>query len=337
MPVAKFALFQAFVLLPFVFGQIFRGQLRHRASHLVRFNLIFLEPWVVFWSTWGLQLAADRAALPVAGFLMVGTGFVLGRWTTARSAENQAAAQHEGTSPALRAERADRRRAAYNISASLSNHGFTMGGFVCYLLYGEVGLGYSALFVFYFTPYLFLVMFPYARRAARSTPGEDRLNLLSFLRSWNHLPLYAAVAALALLFAGIERPAYDIQLEYILLPSVGLYYCTLGLSFDARSFGANLRDVAVLSVLKFLLTPALTFAVLLVFTQPWGLPVLSNEIAGVIAVMAFMPAAVYSVMTAVLFDLESAYASELFVGTTAVFLFLVLPLIFLCKDLLIFS
>lgn len=329
MHVTKFVLFQAFVLLPFLCGQIFRGQLRRRASQLVRFNLIFLEPWVVFWSTWGLSLAADRAALPVAGFLMVGAGFLLGRWSMSRPAAVT-------TAESAFTQHGRRRDAAYCISASLSNHGFTMGGFVCYLLFGEEGLGYSALFVFYFTPYLFLVIFPYARQAAHAVPDGDRLNLRTFLLSWNLLPLYAAVAALLLLFAGIERPAYNFQLEYILLPSVGLYYCTLGLSFEARSFGANLRDVAVLSVLKFLLTPALTFVVLLVFTQPWGWPVLSNEIAGVIAVMAFMPAAVYSVMTAVLFDLESTYASELFVGTTAVFLFLVLPLIFLCKDLLIF-
>ena len=59
---------------------------------------------------------------------------------------------------------------------------------------------------------------------------------------------------------------------------------------------------------------------------------LEGMVASVILLQAFMPAAIYTVVTAVLFELDAALASSLMVCNTIIFLLLILPLIFLLKS-----
>jgi len=79
---------------------------------------------------------------------------------------------------------------------------------------------------------------------------------------------------------------------------------------------------------RFLMIPALALILL-------GLIPLDADIETVILIEAFMPAAVYSVMASVLFDLDTKRASSLFVFNTIVFLGVVLPLMLLFKTALL--
>ena len=67
--------------------------------------------------------------------------------------------------------------------------------------------------------------------------------------------------------------------------------------------------------------PAAAF--LLLYRAP-----ISHDIKSVIQIQSFMPAAIYSVVTAVLFDLDARLASSLFVVNTLIFILLVLPVMF---------
>ncbi len=158
---ARFILFQAVIIIPFFLGSFLRNRIPDApmtARRLIGFNLIFLEPWVALWSIWGLVLNGDAIFLPLAGLLLVLAGFGLGYITL----------------PALRL--GEKGRATYLVSSSLANHGFTMGGFICYLFGGVKGLGLSAIFIIYFMPYIFAVIFPFSMikgrgSGARYTPG----------------------------------------------------------------------------------------------------------------------------------------------------------------------
>ncbi|MBN2298898.1 MAG: hypothetical protein JXM72_09900, partial [Deltaproteobacteria bacterium] len=79
-----------------------------------------------------------------------------------------------------------------------------------------------------------------------------------------------------------------------------------------------------LSVIKFLMVPAAAFLVLSIVNM-------ESNVEAVILIQSFMPAAIYSVVASVLFDLDTRLASNLFVLNSIAFLILVLPLLFIFR------
>lgn len=302
----RFLVFQSLVVLPFLLGagiRRIRGQswATGMTKRLVNVNLVAIEPVVALWSTWGLVLTAQLAVLPVAGLILVSAGFLLG----------MAAGKVLGLDT--------RRKAAFHVSSSLSNHGFTMGAFFCYLVLGERGLGLSSVFLAYFMPFVFLVIFPYAhRKSSRAAGGIPSAG--EFFLSLKNMPLYAVIGATVLLVLGIERPRVPFPLDAFIMLSMVLYYFALGLSFDPALRGAGAGEHAALFSIKFVAVPSLC-AVVLACVH------LDPAIETVILIQSFMPAAIYSVVAAVLFDLEAEFASTLFVVSTAAFIVLVLPVL----------
>ncbi len=307
--IGKFIIFQVMILVPFLAGPVVKRKFRNSSNlskGIINFNLIFIEPLIVFWSVWGLSLNKNLIILPLAGVLMVLSGMSAGViFNTVLKL-------------------ADKKRATFLISSSLANHGFTMGGFLCYLLFGEKGLALSLIFISYFMPLIFLFIFPYARgvgcREEEGITGFKKLK--PFLLNLQNMPFYALLMAIVLQLAGLARPAYKLSLDPLLLTSVGLYYFSLGTNFRSVDIKPALKENFALSVIKFLIVPLLVFVVL-----KW-LP-LETTAKQVIMLEAFMPVAIYSVISSILFDLDSSLASGMFVLNTLFFLFLVLPFIML--------
>ena len=304
-PVSQFFILQGFILVPFALGAWFRGRLLRPdlwSRRLIRLNLVTIEPVLGLWVIWGLGASLTTVGLlPVFGFGVVLVGLLLG-WIAQRAFGY---ATRES-------------RATFIISASLANHGFTLGGFVCYLLLGEAGLGLSAVFVLYFYAYIYLVVFPFAGRAGS---GGQPVRLLALFLSPNYLPFYAALVGAALLLAGVERPDWPLPLQEILYVALVFYYFSLGLTFRGPGLWSHRRAILLLSAIKFLAVPAIVALVLRLFP-------LAPIAARVVTIEATMPAAVYSVVTAVLFELDRDLAAALFVGTSVLFLVLVMPVIF---------
>ncbi len=300
----KFLIFQSLIIIPFIAGSIMRGSVKDPAAlskHILRANLTLIEPPIILWSIWGLAIRSDLAFLPVAGLMLVTAGFLLGG----------------ATLPLLTLRGTGKK--TYLISASLANHGFTMGGFICYLFLNETGLGLSSIFLIYFIPYTFIIIFTYARA------GQGGLTLASLkdiITDARNLPLLSSVTALALLATGVPRPDLPVPVDILIMMSILLYYLTLGLAFELKDVRALGIVHLVLGSIKFIILPAATFLVL-------RLVELDREVALVIQIQSFMPAAVYSVVTSVLFDLDGRLASSLFVVNTLVFMVLVFPLLFL--------
>lgn len=298
--ILKFILFQLLIIVPFIGGTLARRTFidpAAAAKKIIRFNLIALEPPVILWTIWGLRISPDLAFLPAAGLLIVLSGFAAGSLMA----------------PLLRLRGAARK--TFLISSSLANHGFTMGGFFCYILLGETGLGLSSIFLVYFVPYTFLIIFSYARAGA-GRPFHAHIR--DFLTGSRNMPLYASLAALALLASGIPRPALRPPVEPLIMASVALYYWTLGLTTAVKEITPLRREHLALGAIKFILIPALTW--LLLTALPLG-----SGMKSVIRIQSFMPAAIYSVVTSVLFDLDSPLASSLFVVNTMIFIIIVVP------------
>jgi predicted permease len=311
---ARFIVFQALIVVPFGIGMTVRradlkADLPRITKRLVNINLVFLEPVTAMWSIWGIGFTPELAVLPLAGLALVTAGLCLG-WAGARVLGIRA-----------------RSGATFQISSSLANHGFTMGSFLCYLVLGERGLGLSSIFMSYFMPFVFLVIFPYARArgSARGATGQGYLR--DFIFNLQNMPLYSTVAAVALLALGVRRPNVHFPVDAFIMTSMGLYYLTLGMNFEMSLAASSVREHLSLAAVKFMILPCLCMAVLAAFDLDPG-------IEAVIMMQSFMPAAIYSVVASVLFDLDTGLASSMFVVNTLVFIVVVLPVLWYGRGLI---
>lgn len=311
--ITKFFIFQALILAPFAAGYLLKNRLSDAVvftRKIMRLNLIAIEPLIVLWSIWGMRIGHEYAVLPLAGLALVLAGGGLG----------QLANSLMGLSGI--------RKKTFLISASLANHGFTMGGFLCYLLLGEKGLGLSFIFISYFMPYIFLFIFPYAGLKSGEAREGAFKNIWRFLLNPQNMPLLALAAALILHSSGIERPSFPFPVDILMFASLATYYFSLGLNFSFGDFGDIKKENASLALIKFLVLPLLTFLVLR------AVP-LAPAVKEVIFIQSFMPAAIYSVVSSVLFDLDARLASGMFVFNTILFLLVILPLSFFLRGFLL--
>ncbi len=171
----KFILFQFLIITPFLAGSLTGkriNDLEKTSKRIVNINLMFVEPLIGFWSIWGLTLSTDLVLLPVSGLALVFTGFVFGKISAGFL-------NIKGI-----------RRITYHISSTLANHGFTMGGFICYLFLGERGLGLSLIFLLYFIPFIYLFIFPYARLQSEGE-GISFGSLRELVVNTRNMPIYA--------------------------------------------------------------------------------------------------------------------------------------------------
>jgi predicted permease len=306
----RFILFQLLIISPFATGIAVKNlyripNLSGFTKKLIRVNLVLIEPVIALWSTWGLTLSRELTLLPLFGLFLVTAGMTFGmafKRTLVLSGK---------------------KGATFLISSTLANHGFTMGAFLCYLLIGERGLGLAFLFLSYFMPFVFLVIFPYARRQSTG----KRLDLafaFDFFLSLQNMPLFAILLSLSFLALGFERPRIPFPVDIFIIISMALYYFTLGLNFELPAFFTSGKENAALAAIKFLLVPGITLLILKALH-------LDPAIETVIFVQSFMPAAIYSVVSSVLFDLDAGFASNLFVWNSIIFLTGILPVLFIFR------
>jgi predicted permease len=308
---SRFILFQVLIILPFISGASLKRiytfkDLQSFTRRLIRVNLIFIEPAIALWSTWGLSLSRDMVFLPLSGTALVLSGMVLGKMFL----------KPLGLS--------GKKGAAFLISSSLANHGFTMGAFFCYLFMGEKGLGLAFLFLSYFMPFIFLVIFPYARKIA-SGKKAGLASVKEFFLTLQNMPFFAILSALLLILAGFRRPEVFFPTDICIIISMIMYYFTLGLNFEMPAFFRSGRENIALCLTKFLMIPFLTFIMLKIMNP-------DPAVAAVILIQSFMPAAIYSVVASVLFDLDPVFSSNLFVWNTIIFLTCILPILFVFRN-----
>lgn len=313
-PQFKFIILWAIIIIPFFSGSWFKGLFKNpqvTAKLLISMNLIFLEPFILFWTIWGLTISGEFIFLPVAGMLTVVAGFFFGKAVI--SLLN------------IKGVRAD----SYLISSSLANQGITLGGLICYIIAGEAGLGLSIIYAIYFLPVIFIFIFPFAKYASlKHKSGAVTREPLTFreFRSFfidlKNLPLAGIFAAILLQLCGIKRPAIYFPLDPMLFTAITVYYFTLGINFRPGQMKSYKKEQAALAVSKFILLPLSTW-IILKFVN------FNQTVETVILIQSFMPAAIYSVLSSILFDLDSDFTSGLFVVNSLIFLIIVLPLLLL--------
>jgi predicted permease len=305
----KFTLFQVVILAPFITGYLTQDKLKNpekTTRAILRSNIIIIEPLIVLWCIWDLKFTPDLILLPFAGLFLAALGLFYGFLF----------------SPFLKVK--GKRKQTFLISSSLANHGFTMGGFLCYFFLGEKGLGLSIILVLYFIPYVYGFIFPSAKIASKRIPGNGR-SAKNLILDPHNMPLFAMALTIMLRLSGIKRPDINFPIESLLLLSVSLYYLTLGINFTNLEIINLKKEHLFLAVIKFAAVPSTAFFIMRPLNP-------DPTVMAIIMIQAFMPAAIFSVVTSVLFNLDAKMASSLFVLNTLIFLITILPTMFICRD-----
>ncbi len=298
--IVKFIIFQLCIWIPIGAGSYLAQHTAYNvqqlSSRLVTINLVSLESFIVLWTTWGAELSVHYIVLPFAGIVMVIMGFAAGAAVSFLLGFN-AIQKH-----------------TVIISSSLANHGFTMGGFLCYLILGEHGLALSFIFITYFMPYVILVIFSYARYVGTKQP----FSLRNYIMAPQNMPLFAIIVAIILHVLDIKRPVIAIPLDILLGISIIIYYFSMGIYFKFTHIKNYCLLHLLIAIIKFCFIPLCMYILLSQFPLP-------DDIQSVIRLQSCMPAAIYSVITSILFHLDKEMATSIFVVNTVAFSIIVLP------------
>jgi len=304
--VAKYAVLQAVSIAPFIAGYFFRCRIKSYAEFrrkIILFNLVILEPVIVFYSIWGIDV--DKTALWIfsAAFFIALCGYVFGKIFV----------------KILRLKGDD--SFSFVLTSVMSNTGFTMGGFICFLTAGEKALAYSYFCSLGLACLIYFLIFPLCYVRERG----EKITLSVFLRGIfriNNFPIIGFL--LAILFRQLfRRPQFDFPLFDILVcVLVAGYFLSLGMVFQFKKSRSEKRIHISEFLIKFILVPIVIIGAVIILG-------IDGYAGYVIAIESFMPCAVFSVVTLVLYNISPELSGRIFAFNTAAFFVFILPLILL--------
>ena len=218
-------------------------------------------------------------------------------------------------------------RGAFILACALSNQGYAMGGLVCYLVYGPKSLALTQIYGFFWGPLIVLVIFPLANHfnpdSAHKSLGRIIFNGIWHIRS---LGIIGVLAGIIFSLLNVPYPSWVGTYRLvgiIMLLGTFCIYGIIGLNLHLSDIRGYTRLCFSQAGVKFIIAPLLGVLMVSLF----GLK--SHELpAKVVLTMAFMPAAVNSVLISNIFGLNGRLASALFVVNTVLFLGVVLPLLY---------
>ena len=212
--------------------------------------------------------------------------------------------------------------AVFGLQGGMGNVGYTLGGSVCFVLWGIQGLALEQMFCLMWPFFSFLFCFPLARHYGASAAGEGgRVSDVAYavrtlgrsLTDLRSLPLYLATLGLALNLGG-STPWPEIRqwhvIDALVLAGIVMQFGGVGMTVRARRLPRFWKPALGSAALKFILSPALMLAVTLALGM-------TGEPLWVCLVLAAMPTALYSVLMANLFGLNADLANTTFILTHA--------------------
>jgi predicted permease len=216
--------------------------------------------------------------------------------------------------------------------SALSNQGFTLGAYLCYVLFepSHHALSYAMACVTAMQVFMVLIFYPIARHYG---PGDAEPVGKLIARSFTDIraaPLFMAGVGLLLNWQGIEVPQalYEYHLLEIMffVGAVGSY-AGIGLRLRLGDSRKHLRLHAATAFTRFLAVPLVALAMIaLLHYTPWRLDELPRN---VLIIEALTPSAIAAVIIPNLFHLDARLASVLWLWNTAIFCAVCLPVILL--------
>ena len=311
-----FLFLESLIILPFLAGFYLKKKLKlnqtekkQLSERMIKINLLFFEPIIIIWFIGKLKFSLTTFYLPASGLFLVFLGFLVGYFISYKLST--------------------RNRINIVVNTSLANHGYTMGGIICYFLLGEEGLSKALIFISYFYPYLYGFLFPWIRwKLSSSYKNQTSKSLKQKLLDYRLFPLYGLMIALILFIFQIplpKNPILSFMVQTIVYISIVIYYFALGINLELKKFFYWNKFVFWVLGIKFIVVPFITFIVFWLIPSQF-MPMFDKKI---VLIMSFMPGAVYSIVSSIIFNLNTRFTVQIFVISTLIFLGMILPLLYL--------
>ena len=287
---------------------------REWAPRLMSAAIIGFDAPIALLAVWHLAIRADVWKVPVAGAAVaIATNLVgLGVARARRMAPGDAA--------------------LFGLQGGMGNVGYTLGGALCFALWGMQGLALEQMFCVMWPFYAFLFCFPIARHygeraaGAQQDPRPSPLRyaagvLARSLTDLRSLPLYMVAAGLALNLRGVVPPEAIRRwgvIDALMVAGIFLQFGSVGLTVEARRLPRFWRPALGTAALKFLASPLLMVGAALGLGLA-GMPLY------VCVLLAAMPTALYSVLMANLFGLNRDLANTTFLLTHILSFAVIIP------------
>lgn len=238
------------------------------------------------------------------------------------------------------------------LAAGLRNSGFALGAFLAYAIlpvgdfmreqqaadadFGKLSydaLAYGLLIVMTMSMAVVIFLFPMVLHFAGD--GEDKQPIghiiyKSFV-DWKAMLFYSSAAGIALAYSPIDAPRqvddWYILKALIFIGSATAYF-GIGMRLHIHHLKPHLKSHFLVAGVKFLATPLLTLALLLI-AHSIGLAPPPEMLQQSFMLIAFMPIAIQVVIVSNLFHLDARMAGSVWIVNTLIFLCLVLPTILL--------
>ena len=305
----RFVLFVGCILLAMGGGYLLRrlGVVRSASARpIMSAAIVGCDAPIAGLAIWHLRILEGVWKVPVAGGIVAVAactlGLVLARWRRMGPAD----------------------AALFGLQGGMGNVGYTLGGSLCFALWGLQGLALEQMYCLFWPFFAFLFCFPLARhygeRAAGARAdgpsglayaGRTLARSLTDLRS---LPLYTAALGLVVNLRGVAPPAAIGRwhvIDVLMVTGILTQFGGVGMTVHARRLPVFWKKAGGTAAVKFLASP------LLMVGAAWALGLTGGPLA-VCLLLAAMPSALYSVLMANLFGLNRDLANATFILTHAV-------------------
>ncbi|MFW5683837.1 MAG: AEC family transporter [Spirochaetota bacterium] len=303
------------VFAGYVLKRVARGALRPIAVHageisrVLKLTSIFvLNPIPIVNSFWQLRLESGRLALfPLLGLFMLALGGI-------------------AAVLANRIFRIPPKRAASVFVASMFTNIVTFGGLTAFVFFGTDGYGFVQLFNMFVSVAYYAVGYPISEQLAKEDGSRFAFSPRIVLdRPYLLIPITAIAVGILLNLRGLERPTVIGHVSSLLIPLItGFLGLSIGLTLYFGRIADYVREIALISVIKFIIVPAVMI--------PVGLLLGFQNLAGgvafrVLVIVSVMPVAFNALVPPVVYGFDLDLANSAWIVTT-LGLLVILPLIY---------
>ncbi|HEY3423916.1 MAG TPA: transporter [Negativicutes bacterium] len=296
------------LILPLAIGNLCRYQLKLDKNFfrkLIMINICVIYPILSILTLWALSLNYSLIWLPIVGILLCVIPGIAAYFRVKNKFQSELD------------------KGSYILSAILSNT-TTLGGLCAYILFGEIGYAYAQMIVMLQNVVMFMFCFPLAQYYyQKSIAGKfSNQSVLTLLINRNQLPVVGMAIGIILNITGTVRPDF-VQLMVDPLVHLGAWTALIpiGYAIDTAGMREYYSGILDLIPIKFILTPVATYLIS-------SLLITDEIILNTIVILAAMPTAINTVIAVQLHKLNVNIATAAFVLTTAVFIGIELPVVF---------
>jgi predicted permease len=287
------------------------GLPEHFAKKIMTAVLVCFNWLIALLAIWPLQLSEQLIWLPIVGIALVSI-------ITALSTVFFYFLKHDRKT-----------RLTLILAAGLSNTGYTGGAFVCYVLFGMDGLAMANIYLLLSVPAFYLFYLPYLKVHELRSKDRTAALKLDFLLDFRMLVIPAVIAAIILNLTNVKSPAFITKfyiIDILVYVASSLSFFAIGLRVKLSRLKNYINLYFLIAVIKFILTPALALVIIALLALAGQN--LNSTVQKVIIILSATPSAVLMVTMSNVFDLDGPLASALWVVTMAIFVAIVVPLLF---------